>query len=347
MLKILISGKFEIKKSFMHIVAGILFLVYLLATIFSVYKYGSFWGHAQQASESMLTVACLLFFYFLVSNIFSKKDILISAIVLSFSAIIAELIGVFQLFGLFIIPFDFAKSAAFNMIGSVGSLGIFAAILLSFGNSVADYHQKMVESFFCFANNSFCSLILLLIDYPIIWWVVIVGSALVLILGITKKNLFDGRWMALPMFFLVVSLFFIIFNPQIKWLPQKTNEIFLSQKAGLDIAMQTIKEKPILGSGPGTFAYDFSKFKNPDFSKSSLWNITFNKSSSKVLNSLATTGVLGFLAMLAFMVLPIFYGIKFLILKKETSIFKARKRPKGNPSQSYSILLLGLFVADS
>ena len=70
MLKVLISGRVEINKSFVHIAAGALFLVYLLATIFSVYRYGSFWGLPQQISESMITVICLLVFYFLVSNIF-------------------------------------------------------------------------------------------------------------------------------------------------------------------------------------------------------------------------------------------------------------------------------------
>ncbi|MCX6722642.1 MAG: hypothetical protein NT094_01065, partial [Candidatus Staskawiczbacteria bacterium] len=95
--KILISGKFEIKKSVMHIVAGVLFLVYLLATLFSVYRYGSFWGQPQQVSESLLTLMCFLLFYFLVSNTFSKKEILTSAIVLCFSAMLAELISIFQL----------------------------------------------------------------------------------------------------------------------------------------------------------------------------------------------------------------------------------------------------------
>ncbi|MCX6722962.1 MAG: tetratricopeptide repeat protein, partial [Candidatus Staskawiczbacteria bacterium] len=135
--------------------------------------------------------------------------------------------------------------------------------------------------------------------------------------------------------------FFVLLNLQINWLPQKTNEIFLSQKAGLDISMQSLREKPIFGSGLGTFAYDFSKFKNPDFSKTSLWNITFNKSSSKALNSLATTGVLGFLAMLAFMAFPIFYAIKFLFIKKKT-IDESLLEKSG--SKVYSILLLGISI---
>jgi len=160
--------------------------------------------------------------------------------------------------------------------------------------------------------------LLFLINYSIIWWVVIAGSAIILILGTIKKNLFDGRWMALPMFFFVISLFFLLLSPQINLLPQKPNEVFLSQKTGLDIAAQTVKANPIFGSGPGTFAYDFSKFKSPNFSSSSFWNVTFNNSSSKVLNSLATTGFLGLLAMLAFMVFPLFCGIKFFMTEKET-----------------------------
>jgi len=340
MVKVLVLGKFEMKKSPMHIVAGALFLVYLLATIFSVYGYGSFWGMPQQTSESMLTVVCLFLFYFLVSNVFSRKDILISAIILSFSAIIAELIGVLQLFGLFIIPLDFAKSVAFNTTGSVGSLGFFAAILFPLAMALLIIIKKWWKVFFI-VQIIFSILIMLLVDYSIIWWVVIVGSALILALGVIKKDLFDGRWMALPMFFLVVSLFFVFLNPQINWLPQKTNEVFLSQKAGLDISMQAIKENPLLGSGPGTFAYDFSKFKNPDFSKSSLWNITFNKSSSKVLNGLATTGLLGFLAILALIAFPIFYGIKSLVMKKAVGDYSGQEK-SGN--QAYSILLLGLSV---
>jgi hypothetical protein len=98
MLKILISGKLEMKKSPINIVAGVFFLVYLLANIFSVYRYGSFWGQSQQAPESLITVACLLIFYFLLSNVFSKKDMFMSVAVLSISAVIVQLIGILQLF---------------------------------------------------------------------------------------------------------------------------------------------------------------------------------------------------------------------------------------------------------
>ena len=340
LLKVLISGKIELKMNNMHVVAGVLFLAYLLSTIFSSYKFGSFWGQPQQISESFLTLICLLVFYFLVSNIFSKKEILISSVVLCFSAIVAELLGVLQLLGLFIIPFGFAKSTSFNMIGSVGSLGVFTAILFPLAMVLLITTKKWWRLFFAL-QIILSILIIILINYPVIWWIVIAGAALILVLGTIKSDLFDGKWMALPMFFLSISLFFVLLGIQINWLPQRTNEIFLSQNAGFNIGLQAVKENPIFGSGPGTFAYDFAKFKSPEFSKSSLWNITFNKSSSKILNSLATTGMLGFLALLAFMVAPIFYASRFLIMRKKSGdVVEVEK----SSNKIYSTLFLGLSV---
>ena len=127
------------------------------------------------------------------------------------------------------------------MIGSVGSLGVFAAILLPLAIALLIIVKKWWRVFFVF-QIILTAILLALINYPIIWWAVFLGSAIILVLGAIKRNLFDGRWMALPMFFLVVSLFFVLLNPQINLVSQKPNEIFLSQKTGLDIAFQTIKE---------------------------------------------------------------------------------------------------------
>lgn len=340
MLRVLVSGKLEITISKIHVVVGVVFLISLFATIFSVNKYGSFWGWPQSSSESLLSFIGLLIFYFLISNILSKKDILSSVIIFSVSALIAEVIGVFQLFGLFIIPFSFAKSVSFNTIGSVGSLGFLVAILLPITIVMLISSKKWWKIFFSI-QLVLSAFILFLIDYPIIWWAVIIGSVIIVFFGIMKRNLFDGRWMALPMFFLAISLFFILLNPQVPGFSQKANEVFLSQKSSLAMSFQAIKERPIFGSGPGTFAYDFLKFKDPSFSQSSLWNFTFNQASSKVLNDIASTGILGLIALLALMVAPMFYGIKFLVSEKISGGDEKQKES----SKIYWILILGVLTA--
>jgi hypothetical protein len=340
MLRTLVSGKLEINLSKIHIAAGVLFLIYLLATLFSVNRYGSFWGWPQSSLESLLSLMGLLIFYFLVSNTFSKKNTATSLVILFISSLIAELIGVFQLLGLYIIPFAFAKSIAFNTIGSAGSLGFFAAILLPLSIVMLIASKKWWKILFSL-QLVLSALILFLINYPIIWWIVIAGSAIIMIFGIVKRNIFDGRWMALPMFFLAVSIFFVLLNPQIPWMSPKTNEIFLSQKASLDISLQAIKERPVFGSGPGTFSYDFLKFKDPDFNKTSLWNTPFGQASSKALTDLASVGVLGFIALLALIFMPIFYGVKYVIFEKISGEDALQKET----AQSYWLLILGILAA--
>lgn len=340
MLKVLISGKFEINPSKMHIVVGVLFLVYLLATLFSLNKYGSFWGWPQSSSDSLLSLIIFAIFYFLISNVFSKQNILTGVMVFFVSAVIAEIIGIFQLFGLFIIPLSFSKSISFNTIGSIGSVGLFAAILLPLTITMLIASKKWWKALF--AGQLLLSMLLLFsINYSIVWWVVILSSIVLMVFGIIKRNVFDGRWMAFPMFFLAISLFFVLLNPQIPWISKKTNEIFLSQKASLDISLGAIKERPIFGSGPGTFSYDFSKFKDPNFSQSSLWNVTFSQAVSKVLSDLADTGILGLIALLAFMALPVFFGIKFLISERISGDNVEQKED----SKFYWILTLGISTA--
>ncbi len=70
-----------------------------------------------------------------------------------------------------------------------------------------------------------------------------------------------------------------------------------------------------MGSGPGTFIYDFSKYKDVSFNQNPFWNVRFEGANSKVLTVLATTGVLGILSILALMGFFVFYGIKFLFRK--------------------------------
>jgi len=315
MLKTLVSGKFSLNVNKIHIVVGALFLVYLVSTVFSVMRYGSVWGWPQPTSESLLSIIGIFIVYFLVSNNFSKKEIQQLLILLVISGSLAVLYGLFQIFGWYVIPFSFAKNIAFNTVGQVGSLILFAVLLLPLSIVFLVTSKKYLRLLFV-VNIALTFILLLLVGYTFIWWVVLVDSALIVILGIIKRNLFDGRWMFLPMLFLVLSLFFIVLNPQIKWIPQTPGEIYLSVKSNIAIDSKTLKDSPIFGSGPGTFSYNFAKYKDQIFNQGPLWNINFTTGSSKMLTTVATTGILGFAALLVLMASALFYGVKYFIVSQ-------------------------------
>lgn len=328
--KVLISGKFSANLNKTHIAVLVLFLVSLASTFFSLDKYGSFWGWPRATSESLLSLIGLTIFYFLISNAFSKKEVITSVILLAISGLSAGLLGVFQLFGIFL-PFNFAKTTSFNTIGLAGNLGLFLAVMLPLLIVLEIFTRKWLK--IVFGGAIIATLIaLVLINYLTIWWVVLIGMFLVLLFSILKKDIFDLRWIGLPMFFLVLSLFFIILKPQIS-VPARPIEVFLNQQSSFNIALQTIKDRPILGSGPGTFVFDFLKYKNINFNQGALWNIRFDGAGSKFLTVLATTGILGIIAFLALLATVVFYGIKFTMNKqdkKEDSVFE--------------IITIGLFI---
>ncbi len=340
MLKSLISNKFEINLSKIQIIVGVLFLIYLFSTLFSINKQGSFWGWPSSTSESLLSLIIFIIFYFLVSNVFSKKNILVSTIVLLVSAFIAELFGFLQLLGIFIIPSVFTKSISFNTVGSISSLGFFVAILLPIIIVMIIISKKQWRIFFLL-QLVLSALILFAINYPLMWWAVLLGAVVLMVLGAIKRELFDGRWMALPVFFIAISLFFILLNPQISWLSRNTSEITLSQKASSEISLQAIKERPIFGSGPGTFSYNFLKFKNANFSQSPLWDVTFKQATSKAWSDLASVGILGLLVMLFLIFVPVFYGIKFLVGEKKMTSGATEKEG----IKVYWVLVLGFSAA--
>ncbi|MDP2741124.1 MAG: tetratricopeptide repeat protein, partial [bacterium] len=339
MIKALASGSLSININKTHIAVLVLFFVYLIATFFSQDKGGSFWGWPRATSESLFSLIGLVIFYFIVSNVFSKKEIYTSVIILASSCLLATLVGFLQLLGLFVLPFNFAKSTSFNTIGSVGGLGFFVAVLLPLFLSLIICSEKWFK--IVFVTGTILSFIFLLfINYYIVWWLVLVGSALFVLFGMLKREILNLRWLSLAIFFLVLALFFIILNPQLP-VPARPIEIFLNQKATLDIVASTIKESPIFGSGPGTFVYDFSKFKNASFNQGSLWNVTFNKGSSKVLNLTATTGILGILSFLALIGVVLFYGVKFMLRQKQSKSAPAEEKKENN---RFLILTGGILV---
>ncbi len=82
--------------------------------------------------------------------------------------------------------------------------------------------------------------------------------------------------------------------------------VFLSIGSSWSIALESLKTSPLLGTGPGTFTEDFTRFKpNSENSKPS-WNLRFNTGFNQYLNILTTVGILG-LVSYAFLVLRTFY----------------------------------------
>lgn len=118
----------------------------------------------------------------------------------------------------------------------------------------------------------------------------------------------------------------------------QTKPVMLPYEVGFQTAFAAISQDPgrtiqalLFGSGYGTYSVDFSRFKLASFNLNpELWSLTFFRSSSYVLELLATTGILGLLS---------FIFILWTIFKEVRSV--EGKRPTPNPL-TISVILAGL-----
>lgn len=77
--------------------------------------------------------------------------------------------------------------------------------------------------------------------------------------------------------------------------------ILLPQEVGLGSAFHSLAinfQTALFGTGPGTFLFDFTRFRDPSLNTTSVWNLRFTNSSSLFLELLATVGLVGALSFL-------------------------------------------------
>lgn len=341
LLKVLISGKLSFYFNWIHIPVIVLFLVFVVSAIFSLYPHGSFWGWPQAASESLLTLFGFILFYFLLVNIFAKKEIFYLLSLFVVSSALAMLYGGLQLFGKFFLPFSFTQTPGFNTIGVVNGLAVFGAVLLPLAIFLLLSSQKIYLKIIFILATIISAFLLVLVNSQTVWWLVIAGSVLMIVLWVQKRDLLNNRWLVLPMFFLVMALFFALFGLRITGLPERTTEVSLTNRMGFNIGFQTLRESPVFalfGSGPGTFVYNFSKYKNPDFNQSPFWNIRFDNANSRFLTLLSSVGIIGILSFLFLIFSFFFWGFK--------AVFKTEKKePKNGVGVESEQLILGVWVS--
>lgn len=319
LLKSLIEGKISLNLNIFNLALLVFLLMLGLSTLFSDWPYGSFWGWPLPVAPSFLTIFGFLLFYFLIVNIFEKKEISGLLLIFVSSSFLVAALGIFQIFGKFILPFDFSKISSFNTIGTVNSLGIFLAALLPLVVSLILISRGLMR--FWFVLVGLVSLFLLfLVNFWSAWLVLLAGSALILVFGIARREIFQANWLVLPMALLVLSLFFGVMKTAIPGLPATGLEISPSYQANWQITGQTLKEGAgslFFGSGPGTFVYQYSQFRSPDINQTAFWGVRFSAGGSELLDKLMTTGILGLLSFLGLLGVFGWLGFRELIKKVE------------------------------
>lgn len=214
--------------------------------------------------DSLVTFIPLLFalllFYLIVNFVKSQSSVLFLIASLVIGASLLSISSALTFFKIYILPFDFAKNQTFTPLGSLLDQALYLALVLP----IALYYAlpllkiKELKGFSASAIGFFLGFL-----------VVAAG------LGLTVYELFTLQ------------------KPLI--LPLETG--FQTAFAAISQDTGRIAQGFFFGSGFGTYLTDFTRFKQITYNLNpTLWSFAFFRSSSFVLELLATVGILGIAA---------------------------------------------------
>ena len=178
-------------------------------------------------------------------------------------------------------------------------------------------------------------LLLIIADFTTAWIILIIG--LVLMAGFMLKRRIlknDVHKLILPIGIIIVSLMFLILNfraiaGSFPNFVLNSSSGFISERSlsqgeswGVAGRSATANFKNIMiGAGPGTYYYNYAKYKPVEMNRGILWAIGFDRSGNQASEILATMGFLGFLTFLTmlgtFFLVNLFSGDGRLNLRKK------------------------------
>ncbi len=320
----LLQGKVILKENkLLYFSLSLLFFLFSLSVIFSIWPTVSFWGWSLSVTDSFLTLFSFLLLVFLFVNIFqTEADVFTALTLLLISGTIAGIFLLLQLYSVFVLPFDFSRLSLFNTLGSIYQAAIFLTILLPISLTLAFQIRKPI--FWIILSLLFVSV--LLIDLRVVWIILLIEVLILAFFSLSGlQTKIRGSWIACLMVILIFSLFFIFFPLRFVGFPVLPLQVFPSIISEIEILRDVYSQglkNIFLGTGPGTFIFDYSKYRSPDLNQTIFWGIRFSSGSSEFLDWFITKGFLGGIFLLFFLGLIIFLGIKGLDKNKNSLSMK-------------------------
>jgi len=335
---VLASGNIDLPKPAKYILGftALVPLVYFMAGISNGFSRMSFFGY----SFDINTVGFVLlgFIYlFLVSVLFvNKKNIFYSYFAVVLSSIVLALFLLIRLvFGVETLSFGIFNDITSTPVGSWNNVGIFFGIGLLL--SVLTYemvHVSKIMKWLLVLATILSLFFLALVGFSFVWWAM-AACSLVFILYICFTHShhelsFFAKLKNAPkisVLIFVVSLVFVIWGSSIGgYLSQKFNIVNVDVRPTLSVTMEiakhTIAEKPLFGSGPTTFTFQWLTWKPTNIISTVFWNTDFASGMGLLPTFAVTTGILGILSWILFLGFYVYLGVKSIFAKIEDGFVK-------------------------
>lgn len=302
----MLQGKeVTIRRGWVNLLPWFLAVAFIVPAIYSVAPYLSWVGAHRAQDTSVLTIlAVAILFYLLANTMGGRREHARMHLVLLVSTALVAFLGVLETLGIPILS-EHGEVLQTGTLGTLSSLTTWLIVMSSF--FVATFlshrpHDSLLHDNILGAVERL--LILFVVLATVFFLLVLDDSTLWILLAISQATLFVFVVFRAKDFphharLIVPSILFLVGLAGWFVLPRLTGfsvplEVTPNTASSLAVAEQTLwTYSSSWGTGPGTYAFDFSQFHEATLNETDFWNTRFDRASSVLLTLVPTVGVFG------------------------------------------------------
>ncbi len=318
LLSLVSSGRFEWRSNVLDKGVLAVLVATIIGTVFSISRFGSLVGTANNLAASLLMVSAFSIIYFLVVNSSEDKGQRLVNI-FSVSVSLVLLYGFLQVMGVHILKyisfFKFTDSNAFNMVGSVNGLGVLAAIVLPILGGIKTRGWLRYVNIL---GVTMALALLVVLNWWVLWTIAIVGMAGWITFESLVHEKFSISRFVLPMTVIVIGVFLMVVNFNLTAIKNSLpTEIAPSFSLSTNVTKSVLKESFATGYGPTAFSIAFDKFGAGQLANSTISSARFFAGTSEIFNLIVGGGLVMVLALIV-MLWSFVQGVSRYIKEKQT-----------------------------
>lgn len=320
-------GSFIVPKDRLIIFAFIVPIVFLLSSIFSYSPYVSFFGSGFEVGTfGGMMIMSLIFF---MSAIYFQTEKRIWRFI-SMLLLGALIVLIFQILYLFIdinqfLPKLLRGLVSGNLIGSWNDLALFLGLIVLVSILTLEFLDTGIIFKIFYYFLLFTSLIfIIIINMPMVWILLGLLSIIIFVYSVSLQHagvqVVHGsndkrKFPVIALSVIIVCAVFFIGNNSIRSLVNRyvdisNTDVRPSLSATFGVARHALARNPLIGTGPNTFIIDWALWQPKDIVNTVFWNVNFTTGFSLLSTFIVTTGLLGFTALLLFLIILFIRGVQ-------------------------------------
>jgi len=336
--KAMASRSISLTRSWLHLVVVAFLGGYAVTSLFSQDRYLSIVGNFGQMQWALLSIACFVVFYFLVANTV-KGTTKLYHLLLAFlvSSTLAGLCGLLHMMGLPVFGFlgDVATLKTFNTVGTVNSLGVFMTVPLILAASLtvlgckdkacvlgSEGKKSVAAKVLVWVSLVVSLAVAIAVDYWAVWAAILFGTTLLVVIPLARSRRIDRPMkIVVPAVLVIISVFLLLFRTPFNL--ELPSEVSPSASASWSITRQTLQDMPLFGSGPGTWIFDYAKYRQVSVNLSQFWTLRFERGLSTLLTLPAMIGLVGMALWLILIISAVVKSASHLVLERNDDAWQA------------------------